>query len=87
MTVRTQTPDLLKGIAVLLMIQVHIIEVFASQTISSSAIGKFLLFLGGPMVAPVFAFFLGYFLMDSKKTSQQLIVRGLQLFSPSLKTL
>jgi uncharacterized membrane protein len=80
MTIRTQTPDLLKGIAVLLMMQVHIIELFATNQISDSIIGKFLLFLGGPLVAPIFAFFLGYFLIDSKKSTRQLFVRGLQLF-------
>ena len=80
MTIRTQTPDLLKGIAVLLMIQVHIIELFATNQISESIIGKLLLFLGGPLVAPVFAFFLGYFLMKSNKSAKQLVVRGLQLF-------
>ena len=80
MTIRTQTPDLLKGIAVLLMMQVHIIELFATPEISNSIIGKFLLFLGGPLVAPIFAFFLGYFLIESAKSTKQLVIRGVQLF-------
>jgi len=77
---RTQIADLLKGIAVLLMIQVHIIELFATQQISDSYVGKFLLFLGGPFVAPVFAIFIGYFLANSKKNTKQLIGRGVGIF-------
>lgn len=77
---RIQTADLLKGIAVLLMVQVHILELFATPQISTGYIGKFLLFLGGPFVAPVFAFFLGYFIANSQKTKQQLIKRGVGVF-------
>ena len=77
---RTQTFDLLKGVAVLLMIQVHIVELFASDTISTSHVGKVLMFLGGAPVAPVFAFVLGYFLASSKKNKKQLIIRGVKLF-------
>ena len=57
---RIKTADLLKGIAAILMIQVHIIELFATNDISESTAGKFLLFLGGPAVAPVFIILLGY---------------------------
>ena len=78
---RTQTFDLLKGIAVLLMIQVHIVELFADNTISTSHVGKILMFLGGAPVAPVFAFVLGYFLASSKKSKKQLIIRGVKLFA------
>jgi uncharacterized membrane protein len=81
---RNQTIDLLKGIAVLLMIQVHILELFASPAIYYSNIGRILLFLGGPPVAPVFMLLMGYFTMRSKKTSKQLIVRGLIFFSSGM---
>lgn len=63
------------------MIQVHIIELFADNSISTSHVGKVLMFLGGPPVAPVFAFVLGYFLASSKKSKKQLIFRGLKLFA------
>lgn len=76
MATRNQTADLLKGIAVLLMIQVHIIELFASNAISNSSLGKILLFLGGAPVAPVFAVIFGYFIAASKKSSTQLILKG-----------
>ena len=76
---RSQTADLLKGIAVLLMIQVHILELFASKIISDSNIGKILLFLGGPPVAPVFALILGYYIAASQKTSWQLLLRAIKI--------
>jgi uncharacterized membrane protein len=79
MPARTQTADLLKGIAALLMIQVHLIELFASKNIADSTTGKLLLFLGGPPVAPVFLFFLGYFIATSQKTTWQLIGRGVKI--------
>ncbi len=76
---RTQTADLLKGVAGLLMIQVHIVELFATNAIFNSNLGKILLFLGGPPVAPVFILLFGYFIAESKKTTAQLIVRGLKI--------
>lgn len=84
MTSRTPMADLLKGIAVILMIQVHILENFASIAIFNSHGGKLSLFLGGPPVAPVFMIMLGYFLVDSKKTTQQLINRGIQIFATGM---
>lgn len=80
MATRTQTFDLLKGIAVVLMIQVHIIELIAAPHISGSLVGRGLLFFGGPPVAPVFALVLGYFLAASKRSTLELMVRGLKVF-------
>ncbi len=80
MRTRNQFIDLLKGIAVVLMIQVHIIELFASNSVSSSSYGNLLLFLGGPLVAPIFAIILGYNIASSNKTTKQLIIRGLSFF-------
>jgi len=84
MKTRAQTADLLKGIAVLLMIQVHIIELFASEAIYNSSIGKILLFLGGPPVAPLFMVIFGYFIAASNKTAGQLLVRGLKILALGL---
>lgn len=76
---RTQTADLLKGVAVLLMIQVHIIEEFATHAVFSSTLGKILLFFGGPPVAPVFMIIFGYFIAESKKSAIQLMTRGIKI--------
>ncbi|MGZ3863280.1 MAG: heparan-alpha-glucosaminide N-acetyltransferase domain-containing protein [Bacteroidia bacterium] len=73
---RSHTADLMKGIAVLLMIQVHILELFADNSILKSNAGKILMFLGGPPVAPVFAFILGFYIAASQKTTLQLIIRA-----------
>jgi uncharacterized membrane protein len=58
---RQPLPDLLKGIAVIAMIQVHIMEQFARPEILAGTIGKVSLFLGGPFAAPVFMAVMGYF--------------------------
>ena len=73
---RIQTFDLLKGIAVILMIQVHIVELFAVQSFFDSSLGKLLIFLGGPPVAPVFLMAFGFFIGKSNKSTLQLILRG-----------
>ncbi len=61
------------------MIQVHIIQLFATQTIYDSSLGKILLFLGGPPVAPVFMIIFGYFITESKKSRIQLVIRGIKI--------
>lgn len=77
---RLGAPDLLKGTAVILMIQVHLFELFAQPPVQDSLIGKIALFLGGPPAAPVFMAAMGYFLAHSRKTTAQLIFRGVKLF-------
>ncbi|OQA01782.1 MAG: Acyltransferase family protein [Bacteroidetes bacterium ADurb.Bin408] len=76
MTQRLQTFDLLKGVAVILMIQVHLVELFATPKIYESMLGKILLFLGGPPVAPVFLFIFGFFIARGDKTVMQLLKRA-----------
>lgn len=76
---RNQTADFIKGIAVLLMIQVHLIELFAKEEVAQSFIGKISLFLGGPPAAPLFMAVMGYFLAKSKKSFLQNLKRGMLL--------
>jgi uncharacterized membrane protein len=78
---RNGAADLLKGIAVLLMIQVHIMEQLAQPDLYNSILGKFSLFLGGPACAPVFMAVMGYFLASSGKSMKGFILRGLMLFA------
>lgn len=80
MNKRFEIADLLKGIAVMLMIQVHIIELFANVSIFDSKTGRFLLFLGGSFVAPVFLFVFGYFIANSNQTNAQQLWRGFKIF-------
>lgn len=76
---RKPVPDLLKGIAVLAMIQVHLMELFAREEILTGPLGKISLFLGGPFAAPVFMAVMGYFAAASRKTTGQRLWRGFQL--------
>lgn len=78
---RNQTADLLKGLAVIFMIQVHITEQFASPEIYNNIIGKISLFVGGPPCAPVFMAVMGYFLSSSERPFSYYLKRGLILFA------
>lgn len=76
---RNRTADLLKGVAVILMVQVHLMELFARQEIYDSMIGKVSLFLGGIPAAPVFMMVMGYYIAKSKKNFFQSLLRGLKI--------
>ena len=80
MTARSQSADLLKGTAVLFMIQVHILELFSSPYTYNSSLGKASLFLGAAPVAPLFMVILGYFIVSTGKTTTQQIIRGIKIF-------
>jgi len=77
---RLRLPDLLKGLAILFMIQVHIMELFMDYAAQQSVIAKVSLFLGGPFTAMVFMIVMGYFVAASRKTVGQTIKRGAKLF-------
>ena len=80
-TKRNETADLLKGLAVLFMIQVHIMEQFASHDVYNSIIGRLSLFVGGPPCAPVFLTVMGYFLLSKPKPLWYYLKRGGILFA------
>ncbi|MFZ4520810.1 MAG: heparan-alpha-glucosaminide N-acetyltransferase domain-containing protein [Bacteroidales bacterium] len=77
---RDGSADLLKGFAVLFMVQVHIMEQLASPDTFNSLAGKISMFLGGPPCAPVFLGVMGYFLATSPKPVSYFLKRGLLLF-------
>jgi len=81
---RNGTADLLKGLAVLFMIQVHILEQFGTTESFESMIGRVILFLGGPPCAPVFIAIMGYYLASSTKNLQYFLKRGISLFVAGL---
>lgn len=78
---RLTFPDTLKGVAVILMIQVHLMEVFVSYQVSESIAGQISLFMGGVPAAPVFMGLMGYFAALSGISATQMIVRGIRLFA------
>ena len=73
-------PDLIKGLAVLLMIQVHIMELFARQDVYDGFSGQISLFLGGIPAAPVFMLMMGYLMALKSKSSVDMLKRGIRLF-------
>ncbi len=81
---RLGTPDLLKGVAVILMIQVHIMELFARSDVEEGLFGKISLFLGGPPAAPVFMAAMGFLLVYTRKSPQEMIYRGFRLIAGGL---
>lgn len=76
---RQPVPDLLKGFAVIAMVQVHIMEQFARPEILNGPPGEVSLLLGGPFAAPVFMAVMGYFLAISKRGPWNKILRGFWL--------
>ncbi len=76
---RNLAADLLKGFAILLMIQVHILELFSTQEIYDSYLGSVLLFLGGPPAAPVFMIVMGYYIARANKNNKETFIRGAKL--------
>ncbi|HZK07392.1 MAG TPA: acyltransferase family protein [Bacteroidales bacterium] len=76
---RLEIPDLLKGVAVMLMVQVHLTELFATPDFYASLAGKISLFLGGPPAAPAFMAVMGFFLARKAQPLLQQIKRGLLL--------
>ncbi len=76
---RKPLPDLLKGLAVILMVQVHIMELFMNPAILDSPVGRVSLFLGGIPAAPLFMAVMGYFAGRSSKGPAGHAIRGLRL--------
>jgi hypothetical protein len=78
---RDGTADLLKGLAVFFMVQVHIMEQFGTAQLSQTLVGKISYFLGGPACAPVFLAVMGYYLLPGQKPVWFYLKRGLVLFT------
>ena len=77
---RLVLPDVLKGLAVVLMIQVHVMEQLVNPDLFESTFGKISLFLGGVPAAPVFMIVMGYFVGFTKAKPLRMMRRGLFLF-------
>lgn len=77
--IRDKFPDMLRGVAVILMIQVHITEVFATDQFRDGFWGQLSLFLGGLAAAPVFMFLMGWFAVG-RSSDIKLFLRGMLVF-------
>lgn len=78
---RNETADLLKGLAILFMVQVHITEQLARTDVYQSILGQLSLFIGGPACAPVFMAVMGFFFPGKKRKTIYFIKRGALLFA------
>jgi uncharacterized membrane protein len=73
--------DLARGLAVLFMIAVHTLEVFANKEVKNSVFGQIISFLGGPPAAPVFMTLMGFsFIYSSKSELKPKLLRGFKIF-------
>ena len=78
---RLEFVDLARGMAVIFMIAVHVLMVYANNTVKESPFGVIVEFLGGPPAAPVFMFLMGLsFIYASKKDLKASLLRGLKIF-------
>lgn len=76
---RSRTSDFIKGVAIIAMVQVILMEAFARQPVMDSLIGKISLFLGGPTTAPVFLSVMGYYIAHQKHNFRYNVDRGFRL--------
>ncbi|MBE0661185.1 MAG: DUF1624 domain-containing protein [Bacteroidales bacterium] len=76
---RMALPDILKGIAVIRMILVHLFEVFATPEIYQDNTWHLLVFLAGPPGAALFMVIMGYFIARSSADLKSSINRGFKL--------
>lgn len=67
--------DIARGLAVLFMILVHVLETLSTPDVLRSTFGLIIQGLGGPPAAPVFMFLLGIGLVYSKKTDSTLLFK------------
>jgi uncharacterized membrane protein len=73
--------DLARGLAVLFMIAVHTLMVFANEEVKKSVFGQIIEFFGGPPAAPVFMTLMGFSFMYSRKLElKPRLFRGLKIF-------
>lgn len=78
---RFPLPDLLKGLAAIFLIQVHIMTLLIDLLGRESIIGKISFLLGGPFVAILFMIIMGYFIAKSNKSAAKNILRGVKIFA------
>ncbi len=76
---RSRTADFLKGVALLTMVQLVLVEYFARPAILNGLPGKISLFIGGPPAAPMFLAIMGYYIAHQGHSFRYNVWRGLKL--------
>lgn len=78
-TGRSRTADFLKGVALITMVQLVLVEYFAQAPILNGLLGKISLFIGGPPAAPMFLAIMGYYIAHQGHSFRYNVIRGLKL--------
>ncbi len=76
---RLELPDILRGLAVIFMIVIHVLNVYGNQAASQGIRYEITDFMGGPPAAPVFMAIMGFFFQIKKPILPVAIKRGVQL--------
>ncbi len=76
---RSRTSDLIKGVAIIAMVQVILLEFFARQHILDGLTGKISLFIGGSSTAPIFLSVMGYYIAYKRDPFRKKLLRGIEL--------
>ncbi len=76
---RSRTADFLKGVALIAMVQLVLVEYFATPSILQGLLGKISLFIGGPPVAPMFLAIMGYYVAHQHHGFGYEVRRGIKL--------
>ncbi|MCK4515484.1 MAG: acyltransferase family protein, partial [Spirochaetaceae bacterium] len=71
--------DILRGLAVLFMVGIHILQIYGSMEVAGSIGAGIVGFLGGPPAAPVFMFLMGALFILGKGSTSKRITRGVFL--------
>ena len=77
---RLWIPDYLKGWAVIIMIQGHIIETWIRQGILDTPVGELIRFANNIPAAIVFMLLMGYLAFFTRASAQKLFFRGIKVF-------
>lgn len=78
---RQKDLDIAKGLAILLMVLVHVNEVYQSTDLEGGISNRIIEFLGSPPVAPIFMILLGLGIVYSRNnSSSNLFYRGISIF-------
>lgn len=76
---RSRTADFLKGLALIAMVQLVLVEYFSQVSILTGLLGKISLFIGGPSAAPLFLAIMGYYIAHQRHTFRYDVIRGIKL--------
>ncbi len=76
---RMELPDILRGLAVIFMIVIHVLNVYGNSAASHGTVHDIVDFMGGPPAAPVFMFVMGFFILLKRPTPADAFKRGMWL--------